>query len=179
MALLSFSGCNEESSTSTTTSSVHFQGRDCLSCHNKDLKVDSYLSLAGTLFRTPNADKNNLQETCDETLHVELYKDSQLQYNTKDYNPLDAPGFKGRGNIFGLLRNMQISEGTYKVIIRADDGRLLAQSAAETHTFTSSFDPDNPSDFANRHSCNTCHQQPPFNIYGTEGLIYANSGTCN
>jgi len=183
LPLFIFSACNDTKDTSANVladeTGVHFQGRDCLSCHNKDLGLDSHLSLAGTLFRSPTSDKNNLNESCKELIHAELYKDSTLYYKTKDFNPLNSPGFNGRGNFFALLKDMPIEEGNYQIFLLNDDGKILAQTGGETHTFSSGFDSNTPNDTLNRHSCNACHQQPPFNSGGAPGLIYTNISTCN
>ena len=166
-ALLILSGCGEsESSPATQASGVHFQGRDCLSCHNKDLAEDSYLSVGGTVYKSATSDVNDLNQACSERLHFQFFGGP----NTKDYNAVDAPGFNGRGNVFALLKDVTIN-GTYAVGIVREDGTILASSGA-THEF-GGFDPSNPSDPSNRFSCNTCHQASPNNLNSAPGVLYA------
>ena len=158
-------GCGDDSDPAST--GVHFQGRDCLSCHNKDLAEDSHLSIGGTVYRTATSNKNNLNEACAERLHIEF--DSPA-LSTKSVNPVDSAGFNGRGNVFALIKDMPIT-GTYNMRIVQDDGTVLATSGA--HPYLGGFDVNNPSDINNRYSCNTCHQAPPNNLNGAPGLLFA------
>lgn len=171
------SGCGSDDDVGAA-SGVHFQGRDCLSCHNVDLGSSSHLQIGGTVYKSATSDKNNLNEACSERIHVRLTAAST--YNTKDVNSPNSAGFNGRGNIFALIKDMPINTDTYFVELIADDGvTVLGQSGGATHHFTTGFDPNNPSDDNNRYSCNTCHQAPPNNLNSAPGLLFPNVAACN
>ena len=169
---LLFIGCggsDSESFTPGVNTGVHFQGRDCLSCHNVDLQASSHLSIGGTVYKALDSDKNDLNQACSERLHIEFVGGPK----TKDANPVNSPGFNGRGNIFALIKDMPISSGSYNMRIVQDDGTVLVTSGT-AHSFNTGFDKNNPSDLNNRYSCNTCHQAPPNNKNGAAGLLFAN-----
>ena len=170
--ILFFSGCGESDDPQST--GVHFQGRDCLSCHNKDLTFDSHLSIGGTVYKSATSDANNLNEACSERLHIEF---GSAALSTKDYNNVNAAGFNGRGNVFALLKDMPVS-GSYFMRIVRDDGTVLGTSTI-AHPYMGGFDENNPSDDQNRYSCNTCHQAPPNNLNGAAGLLFTNVIGCN
>ncbi len=171
MAILN--GCGSEEN-KAAVSGVHFQGRDCLSCHNQDLQADSHLSIGGTVYKSATSDANNLNEACNEKLHLEF---GSSALSTKSAHSLNAPGFNGRGNIFALLRDFPAVTGTYSLSIVRDDGTVLASSGA--HPFMGGFDANDPTDDNNRYSCNACHQAPPDNKQSAPGLVYTNVILCN
>ncbi|MDF1880404.1 hypothetical protein JHD50_03645 [Sulfurimonas sp. MAG313] len=172
-AVLIFTGCGDEQPAEDT--GTHFQGRDCLSCHNIDLKEDSYLSIGGTVYRSPlipDTPEDNLNSTCTERIHMQLLVSGSLQYDSKNFNPEDAPGFNGVGNLFTLIRNTSINAGSYQVRLYNDLGQSQS-SAGDNHSFSSTgFDLNNPSDLNNRFSCNACHQTPPNNLNGAPGKLF-------
>jgi len=168
LAAFLFAGCGSDEDPAST--GVHFQGRDCLSCHNKDLGVDSHLLVGGTVYKEFNSTKNDLNDACSEKLHIEF---GAPTLSTKDYNPANAAGFNGRGNVFALLRDGMDISGSYIVSIVNDD-RSLIQSSATPHEFTASVNLANPADNnASRYSCNVCHQDVGNNINSAPGLLYA------
>ena len=168
LAVLLFTGCGGDSTSDPASTGVHFQGRDCLSCHNKDLAPSSHLTMGGTVYKSATSNINNLNETCSELLHIEF---GSLILSTKRANAVDAAGFNGRGNVFAFIKDMPIT-GTYEVSIVKDDGSFVLASTID-HPFMGGFDENNPSDTNNRYSCNTCHQAPPNNLNGAPGLLNA------
>lgn len=149
----------------------HFQGRDCLSCHNVDLAADRHLTIGGTVFLSPDAgDIDDLSNVCNGSLRIQLLDtDSNVIYDSINYDDPGSKGYKGKGNIFILKRKLASLQGYYYINIVSADGTTIAQSGM--HTFTSSFDKTNPADMSNRYSCNACHSTTPVN--GAPGLIYA------
>jgi len=161
-------GCGGSPDDEGAVSGVHFQGRDCLSCHNVDLAENSHLQIGGTVFEKIDGNKNNLNETCSERLHIEFGFPSE--FSTKSFNDVNSAGFNGRGNVFALIKDMPLS-GTYTVSIVQDNGNVLA--AYPDHPFLGGFDPRNPSDVNNMYSCNACHQAAPNNKGGAKGVLFA------
>jgi len=157
---LSLLGC----STQSNTQGFHFQGRDCLACHNIDLSSQKHLFIGATLFKDKNtADVNNLNSVCGGELIVNFLTDptdpTSKVYSSKDYVASNAKGNKGKGNIFVLTRKNKDKKGSYFVQITDSKGTQLAVSATQ-HSFTNnSYDINNTQDFANRYSCNACHSK--------------------
>jgi len=171
-AIIFLTGCGSDGGDDAgTPSGVHFQGRDCLSCHNVDLAPSSHLSVAGTVYRSATSDKNNLNEVCSERLHIEIVGIG----STKDINAVNAAGFNGRGNVFALIKDFPLDDpGTYSVRIVDDNGVPMGgASSPGTHKFSGGFDPNNPTDLDKRYSCNACHREQPNNEPGTAGLLNA------
>ena len=168
LALFTLSGCEGEegeSSASTSSSSLqgwHFQGRDCLACHNQDLKESRHLLFAGTLYKDDNVtDQDNEANSCGGDLIVNfLDKDFNIVESSKDNKAEGSAGYRGKGNIFILQRELRLlPAGKYSVQITSADGVVLAVSNA-THKFSSAdYDADKNADFENRLSCNACHIQ--------------------
>jgi len=159
-------GCGDDSDPIAT--GVHFQGRDCLSCHNKDLTPNSHLSIGGTVYRSATSDKNNLNATCTERLYVNF---GGTVGSTKDAVPATSSGWLGRGNIFALIVNMPVESGSYVLQITREDGTVLKTSTS--HPMLTGFNTSDPQDLNNRYSCNACHQAPPNNVGASEGLLNA------
>ena len=179
-AIFFLAGCGSDDSGDGAVSGVHFQGRDCLSCHVKDLAPSSHLSLGGTVYAKSTSDANNLNEACSEVLHVEFLVGTVLRFSTRDVNNLGDPGFNGRGNVFALEDALPINAGLYQMRIVTDAGVERAISGGDLHAFSADgFNLADPTDVANRHSCNACHQAPPNNKGGAPGLLFGNTSTCN
>jgi len=163
MGVLTFSGCGEDDEGITSSSSTqgwHFQGRDCLACHNQDLKEDKHLLFAGTVYKDKDVinqdDENN---SCGGELLVNfLDKDFNAVYSSKDYKAEGSTGYNGKGNIFILQRELRLlSADTYSIQITSADGVILAASNF-SHKFSSAdYDANTNVDFNNRISCNACH----------------------
>jgi len=179
------SGCSEEgeeggSATAATTSGWHFQGRDCLACHNVDLATDRKLVLAGTLFKNATAtDFNNSQEltdSCNADLALQFVRniDFSVAYSTADSYDANSKGYKGQGNIFGLARVANSTPPTGDYLMRVVDrvsGINLAQSTA-VHKFSgASYDITNSADATNQIACNTCHGITTSRLYISAGQI--------
>ena len=167
IGLLTFSGCGEDDDddygTSVASSSLqgwHFQGRDCLACHNQDLEEPKHLLFAGTLYKDKDViDQDDENNACGGELIVNfLDKDFNTVYSSKDYKAEGSSGYNGKGNIFILQRELRLlSAGTYSIQITSVDGAVMAASNY-SHSFTSSdYDADKNVDFENRISCNACH----------------------
>ena len=154
---LLLAGCSSESG---RVSGTHFQGKDCLHCHNVDLKEDSHLAFGATLFQEePNeANYEDPKIFCNIPLFLQLKKvDGSIIYNSSKTNTTNDPGFNGEGNVFALLQKQAIPSGSYLVsIVNKSDDILL--DSATTHTFNSNYNPDKTDDDSNRYSCNACHR---------------------
>lgn len=150
----------------------HFQGIDCLSCHNVDLTEERRLAIAGTFFLNPAlTDTYDLSNVCNGPLRIQLLDFTfRPKYDSKDYEDPNSRGYKGKGNMFILKRKLASITGNYFIRVLTEDGVQLAQSLTP-HSFTSSFDKANPADLMNRYSCNACHSRNPSG--GAAGGIYA------
>lgn len=161
---LIFSGCGEDGgdeSISTTVQGWHFQGRDCLACHNVDLNPDKHLLFAGTLYKDKNiSNQDDLNNVCGGEFIVNFLDSSfSTVYSSNDYIDSNSDGYDAKGNIFILQRKLRlITAGDYYVQITDTNGSVMAVTNGATHSFTSGdYDIDNPADFSNRLSCNSCH----------------------
>jgi len=168
MALI-FLGCGEDSD--DPISGVHFQGRDCLSCHNVDLGLSSHLSIGGTLYRSALSNPDDLFEMCNSRVYLQILDGNTVVYDTKTANNEYSAGYNGKSNLFALINTMPIGTGAYTMRIVSSAGTTLAQSLT-LHNLTTGFDPLNPTDLNNRYSCNSCHQAPPNNKNGTSGALF-------
>ena len=184
--LLAFilNGCGEdeggEEGDSTTASSKqgwHFQGRDCQACHNVDLGSDKHLLIGGTLYKSSTvSNQDDIANTCGgEYLVKFLDNNGNTIYNSNDYKDVNSKGYKGKGNIFILQRKLRLlSAGTYYAQITDPNNSVMAISGY-SHSFTSQdYDMNNPSDYANRLSCNSCHRnggpQAPLYVQQNQSL---------
>jgi len=177
-----FSGCEgdegeEDEGSTTTAQGWHFQGRDCLACHNSDLNEDKHLLFGGTLYKSATVtDQDNLDNVCGGEFVVN-FLDSSLNtiYSSKDYVAVGSDGYKAKGNLFILQRELRLfSAQTYTIQVTDTNGNVMAVSN-NTHTFTSAdYDSNNPKDYANRLSCNSCHiqggDQPPLYVQANTNL---------
>lgn len=165
---LFFIGCGAEETqkltqpVSAADRGSHFQGRDCLSCHNLDLAPNKHLTIAGTLYKSANVeDMNDLENTCNADLAVEfLDASSNVVHSTVNYYDEESKGNLGQGNVFLLDRLFNAPlNGTYTMrIITRDTNQTLAQSNFASHSFSSAeYSIDSAIDFSNRISCNACH----------------------
>jgi len=171
MLSLLFLGCGTDSETVEPVSGVHFQGRDCLSCHNVDLGASSHLSVGGTVYRSATSGIDDLFEMCNSPVHLQIVDGTAIVYDTKTVHAADTAGYNGKSNLFALLNDMPIGTGAYTMRIISDVNTTLAESAT-LHSFTTGFDMTNPSDLNNRYSCNACHQAPPNNKNGAAGALF-------
>ena len=159
----------------------HFQGRNCLACHNVDLKGEKHLLVAGTLFRSSNVgNPDDMASVCEGELYIQLLDSSyNVVYDSRNYRDPNSKGYKGKGNLFILKRLLSDITGEYYLRIIDSNGTTLAQSTT-LHTFTSifGFDPrQNPADASNRFSCNACHRYPNPEG-GAPGFLYPNVNPC-
>ncbi len=164
-------GDEEEAS---QTQGVHFQGRDCLLCHNVDLGPDRHLTVAGTVFKRENPDVNQMDDACGGNLRIQFLDGNRsVRFDSGDDEESNAKGNKGKGNVFILQRILASLRGEYDVRILSENGVTLAESD-EPHRFQSQFDPAFPADSDNTHSCNACHSTQP--VEGVAGPISVRSG---
>ena len=162
-----FLGCQQELAESESS---HFQGRDCLACHNAQLR-DKTLSVGGTLYSDSGAAADSLKKVCKVPVYFELIQNdgTTVAFDSRSFVPDDAAGFKGRGNLFLLERDGIIPTGLYFARLVLKDGTKLAQSTA-LHTFSAAYSAGNSSDTSNRYSCNACHATVANN--GASGVLY-------
>ena len=159
----------------------HFQGRNCLACHNVDLKPEKNLLVGGTIFKALNVQNpDNLSEICTGPVYIQfLDQNYNVVYDSRNYVAQGSKGYKGKGNFFILKRLLNYLSGSYYVRLIDEKGNTLAQSLT-LHTFTDieSYKPrEKPVDYTNRFSCNTCHTYPDPQG-GAPGFIYPNAKPC-
>lgn len=184
--ILFIAGCegedSEESTTTTTLSASdrgwHFNGRDCLACHNSDLGQEKHLVVAGTLYKDDLVeDTDNVSNACNADLIINFVDSNwNIVYSSADYTDLNSKGYKGAGNIFLLDRLYNINlNGTYNIqIAQRGTGKILAVGA--DHPFSGGvYDSQYSQDNSNRLSCNACHR-----IGGSQKPLYvqANLDVC-
>ena len=169
-------GGDEGEATGPQVQGWHFQGRNCLACHNVDLKPERHLLIAGTVFKSATAsDPDDMSQVCGGELHLQLLDGSyNVVFDSRNYKDPNSRGYRGKGNVFVLKRVFpDVTPGDYYVRIIDSNGTTLAQSTT-LHAFTSilGFDPrENPTDPRNRFSCNACHRYPNPQG-GAPGFIY-------
>ena len=174
LPILLFLGCSSEEE--TRVGGYHFQGKDCLLCHNVDLEESSHLAFGGTVFSSvPTLDTINTKAVyCNKPLFVQLLNDlnNSVQYDSRDNNKVGDPGFKAEGNIFSKTA---IPAGSYLVKVIDLNGTEVLSSVDEiaVHDFGGHFNPDAPNDNANRYSCNACHK-----INGSASPLVAQNYEC-
>jgi len=173
-----FIGCGSGSSNpSGTDTSYHFQGRDCLSCHNVDLQENSHLTIGGTIYK--NSDVNNsddLDQVCETSMKI-LLTDTldNVIIDSSQTQAKNSPGLLGKGNFFILKKDIPSITGRYIVKIVNEQNKLITSSLV--HSFKSEFNESNPTDSSNRYSCNSCHNNPAKG--GAPGRLYAyNNSLC-
>ena len=166
-------GCTEDNN--LNTQGLHFQGRNCIACHNNDLQEDRHLIIGGTLFKSPsNADGENLNTICNETLLINFLNENNrsIQYSSKLST---SKGNKGKGNFFILEdENNQNITGSYIMqIIKNDHNKtILADSLNQVHRFNDII--TDSVDLNNRYSCNSCHTKG-----GLTKPLFPNKNPCN
>ncbi|MCD6260141.1 MAG: hypothetical protein J7J31_11135 [Helicobacteraceae bacterium] len=148
----------------------HFNGRDCLACHNSDLGEEKHLVIAGTLYKNKDVtDTDDLTNVCNADLVFHLTDLSgNIVYSSASYTDRDSKGYRGAGNIFLLDRLFdQNLNGTYHVrIAERTTNRVLAVGL--NHPFSGvEYTPKNSQDDSNRLSCNACHGKA-----GTQDPLY-------
>jgi len=155
---LFFIGCSDEENTEVTQG-WHFQGRDCLACHNSDLGLDKKLLIGGTLFKNSSVtDVNDLNQSCGGEFVINFLDTSYTtQISSKDYEDLDSDGYKGKGNLFMLSRKIDtLNDNYYIQIMDKNTSKVLALSGI--HSFNADdYNISKPVDYSNRLSCNSCH----------------------
>lgn len=154
---------------------VHYQGRDCLLCHNVDLGPNRYLTVAGTVFKTNTPNVDRLDDACGGNLRI-LFLDSNqsIVFDSGNYEDINSKGNNGKGDIFILQRMLTGLRGIYSLKILSGSGVLLAQSALP-HRFQTEFDPQHPADPNNTYSCDACHSVQP--LGGAAGPIFVQPGS--
>ena len=174
LSLLLFSACSNEHE--KRVSGQHFQGQDCLNCHNVDLKKSSHLSFGVTVFQEePNTDNYDKLDTyCNIPMFLQLIQssDSTVIFDSSLTNDISSPGFNGDGNVFGLLQNKTLPKGAFLINIVNQEGDLIIDSGL-THQFNGDYNSQKTDEALdnNRYSCNACHringQQPPLHTSNT------------
>ncbi len=167
-AALLLSGCSEDGgeegdSPTAVVQGWHFQGRDCLACHNVDLGENRHLLIGGTLYKSQYVtaqEQDNLDKMCGGNLVINFYdvnSPTNLIYSSKTYEDTASKGYKAKGNLFILQRKLAlISQGDYFVEITDANGNIL--STKYRHSFSAQpYDSNNPQDNTNALSCNACH----------------------
>jgi len=138
----------------------HFQGRDCLACHNVDLGDDKNLLMGGTIYKSSTVtDTDDMNQVCGGNFIINfLNSTSGSVVLSSEYNAdLDSAGYQGKGNIFILKKQGLSLNGSYKIQILDSDSNELIKSDF-THSFNSNdYDITNSQDYSNSISCNACH----------------------
>jgi len=152
-------GCSSDTSGTTSVNEnqgVHFQGRDCLACHNIDLQKERNLFIGGTLFKSSSDVKvDDITTTCGGELIVNFLKAGVVSYSSKNYK-VATKGDNGKGNLFILDKTNPAIIGDFIVQITDSSGTELAKSGG-SHSFNGASYDNSTVDFNNRHSCNSCH----------------------
>ncbi len=163
LIIIFMSACEAEegnNSAATTVKGWHFQGRDCLACHNVDLNENKHLIVGGTLYKSSNiSNEDDLNNVCGGNLVVKfLDANFNTVYSSKDYEDVNSKGYKAKGNLFILSRtHFPLSAETFHVQIEDKNGTVFAVSNF-THNFTTDdYDINNRQNRSNRISCNACH----------------------
>ena len=153
-------GGDSEGTTTTTAQGWHFQGRDCLACHNVDLNEDKHLLVGGTLYKSSTvSNQDDLNNVCGGDFVINFLDGNwNTIYSSKDYEDVNSKGYKAKGNLFILRRTLsQLTANTFHIQITDKSGTVFAVSNY-THNFTTAdYDINNPADSQNRVSCNSCH----------------------
>lgn len=173
------SGCGEGEGSESGGSNVataqgwHFQGRDCLACHNVDLGDAKHLLIGGTLYKNRTVqNQDDLNAVCGGEIVVNFYdanNSANLIYSSSNYKDVNSKGYKGKGNLFILQRRLGlISAGNYYIELATTNGNILADKYL--HTFSAQpYDINNPTNWGNRVSCNACHSSqqnaPAYPLY--------------
>ena len=158
LTVLLFTACSNEHE--QRVDGQHFQGQDCLHCHNVDLKKSSHLSFGATLFQEePNTDNyDKLSTYCNIPMFLKLVKrDGTTVFDSRATNDVSDSGFNGYGNVFGLLQSKTIPTGEFLINIINREGDVILDSGLE-HQFSTNYNPENPDDTLDRYSCNACHR---------------------
>lgn len=165
MTWLLFSGCGSEEGEGAVASAPqgwHFQGRDCLACHNTDLGENKQLLYGATLYKTPGeGDRNDLAQMCGGEFVVNFLDSAYtVQVSSADYETPGSKGYQGKGNLFVLQRELGSLQGDYYVqIADKKSGLTLAQSTA-LHSFNGAdYSVESLMDINNRRACNACHNE--------------------
>jgi len=159
--LFVFSSCSQDESVASDETGWHYQGRDCLACHNIDLEYDKHLVVAGTMFKDAVVDDvDDLNSVCDLDMALEfLNADYSIAYSTAEYYDANSNGNQGRGNVFlsEKLFETTINGSYYIRVIDRVNGNTMAQSTT-LHDFSGAeYTISLAEDFENRLSCNACH----------------------
>ena len=163
---LLLSACSEdegeesEDSNTTIVQGWHFQGRDCLACHNVDLNEDKHLLVAGTLYKSASvSDQDDLNNVCGGEFVVKFLDENwNTVYNSQDYEDPNSKGYEAKGNLFILRRTLStLSAETFSIQIADKNGTVFAVSNYSHDFSAADYDIDKAADFANRVSCNSCH----------------------
>ncbi|MBU1657533.1 hypothetical protein KKG72_00590 [bacterium] len=177
-------GCGEESEEGSETAAAsgwHFQGRDCLACHNVDLNTQKNLLLGGTLFKNVGVtDNDDLSQSCGGDFVVEFLDASYAtQISSNDFEDLNSKGYQGKGNIFMLSRMLNSLNADYYIRIKDRNTSLTIAQSTTLHSFSAQdYNSNNSTDVSNRNACNACHQK--VGQSGAAGPMYANinSNSC-
>jgi hypothetical protein len=155
---LFFTACDSEVYHADGT---HFQGKDCMACHNVELKQPLSQQFAGTLFANSTGTKR-----CKVTPYIELYDPS----GDITFSGQFQTSYSGDGN-FAYFNPTNKVSGNFLVRILDKEGALLSQSTL-SHNFNDTYQINSPSDTQNRFSCNACHSQNPAG--GAPGVLHVN-----
>ena len=171
-SILLLSGCGGGSTSSKATQiDWHYQGRDCLSCHNVDLQESRHLTFGGTIYKNVDVNSSDdLDKVCDTTMKLLLMDTSgNIIVDTSLTQDKTSAGHLGKGNFFVLKRDLPSITGRYIVKIVNEENKLITSSTI--HSFNTEFNKNEPTDNSNRYSCNSCHNVPSKNR--APGRIYA------
>lgn len=155
-----FTGCGEDEKPSLDVpQGWHYQGRDCLGCHNVDLENNKHLLVGGTLYKNSTVtDGNDLSQVCGGEFVIEFFDTvPSLQISSVDYEDLNSSGYQGKGNMFILSRKLDTLSLNYFIRISDRNNNVLVSSTL--HQFNSSdYNINSSTNLNNTLSCNSCHR---------------------
>lgn len=173
---LFFGGCGENEgdeggggeTTHTPAQGWHFQGRDCLACHNIDLQDERHLVFGGTVYKSEDTN-DDVQNSCGGKLNVNLWDAGRnnLLFSSKDYVDPNSKGDLGKGNIFILQRMFLPNSLNGNLFVEITDANNTVLTSTLHQFSAEDYDVNNPTSANNRISCNACHryQGPAYHIY--------------
>ena len=156
-SILFFIGCDEQNK----TEDKHFQGTDCLKCHNTDLTEEHNLKVGLSIFYKENQEDKN----CNSSLYLR-FTDSNRTLISTDFENQDIRN--NNGNIYILSRYLKNLSGNFNLSIVDDNNNTVLSSS-----FNHSFNNKDYTDDNNRYSCNYCHSES-----GYMSPLYVNKINC-
>ncbi len=164
------SGCGEDGGsegggTTAVVQGWHFQGRDCLACHNVDLGPTRHLLIGGTLYKSKTvSNKDDLNSVCGGNFIINFLDTNRTNtvplYSSALWEDPNSKGYKAKGNLFILSRKLPqfTANSSFIMQIKDKNSSIILAESVLPHNFTiNGYNINNPADSTNRVSCNSCH----------------------